>query len=108
MLSLSNKLIEIDDKEIRIRSSEGTLIESFDVNDVNKIVVKEEYTMPQETLKDMKEEISGRPNMHFIEIESNEKRVRIDFVLETYYMIVQLKKVINIWKQNNSTLEIAQ
>lgn len=105
MQGLSSKLIEIDATEIRLKSDEGSLIETIKLEHLDKIILKEEYSMPQETMKDLKEEIAGKANMHYLEIVQNGSRKRINFELNSYYMFEQLKKTIEIWKQNNFNIE---
>ena len=105
ILKLSNKLIEIDATEIRLKSDKGSLIETIKLENLDKIILKEEYSMPQETMKDLKEEIAGKANMHYLEIFQNGSRKRIDFELNSYYMLEQLKKTIEIWKHNNFNIE---
>ncbi|MCF8253657.1 MAG: hypothetical protein K9H61_13755 [Bacteroidia bacterium] len=59
-LVLGNKLIEIEEDEIRIKSKKGTEEETIKLNEVERIILKEEYSIPQETIKEVGHELTGK------------------------------------------------
>lgn len=79
MSGLTKKSIKIDHTEIRIISKSGTIVENINLEDVDKIRVKEEYSIPQESFKGIKEEFKRNANTHYIQLEQNKELKRIDF-----------------------------
>ena len=63
---LGNKLIEIDRDEIRIKSKKGTEEETIKLNEVDRIILKDEYSIPQETLKEVGQELTGNAKQNFV------------------------------------------
>ncbi len=105
MQKVANKKIEIDQNKIVIKEANGTVIEIIEVENVNKLIVKDDYKMAQETLKDLQEEIKGNPEEHYLILESNKMQKRYDFVIESYYMAKQLKKLVQEWQNKNVLIE---
>jgi len=92
-----HKRIEMDQGAIRILNAQGEPLELIDLNTVDAIEVKEAYPMPQETLKDMANEMSGSPQRHYVRIIQNGESRQLDFEVDTYYMLKQLEKLVAAW-----------
>jgi hypothetical protein len=92
-----HKRIEIDQEAIRILNANGECLEVIDLNTVDAIEVKETYPMPQETLQDMADEVSGSPQRHYVRIIQNGESRQFDFEVNTYYMLKQLEKLVAAW-----------
>ncbi len=99
MLNLSTKRIEISQHSIELKESDGHLIEKIKIDEGVRLIVKEEYKMAQETMKDVIEEIKRNPEDHFLIVEIDNIQKRYDFVIESHYMLNQLNKLIRMWKQ---------
>ncbi len=100
-----NKLIEIDEREIRIKSKKGNRVEIINLDEVEKLILKKEYSMPQETIKEIGEEIAGNAKQNFIIITQNSKDRRLDFEIDSYFMIKQLNKIIENWISRGYNIE---
>jgi len=96
-LSTGNQ-IEISDNAIRILGNSGEVLEALKVADASGIFVKEAYAIPGDTLAGLFKEAQGKSLQNFIVYQAGPKKVRYDFVIESYYMIEQLKKVIQSWQ----------
>lgn len=94
----SGHQIEISDEAIRILSNSGEVIETLKVADASGILVKEAYGIPGDTLAGLFKEAQGKTLQNFIVYQAGAQKVRYDFVIESYYMIEQLKKVIQNWQ----------
>lgn len=105
MRIVANKRIEIAQNKIEIKDEKGAAIETIKIEKDDKLIVKSDYNMAQETLQNLKEEIKGNPEQHFVILEKNKIRRRFDFVIESYYMLNQLKKLVQEWKKNNLLIE---
>ena len=105
MAKMTQKKIEIDLDQFRLIDKEGAVIEVLDLNNTQKIKIKENYSMPQETMADLKEEWEGNGEKAFIIIEQDSNERRFDFTTDSYYMLNQLKKITEQWKQLKYSIE---
>lgn len=103
---VGNRLIEIDFDQISIKSKQGIEEEKIQLNAVDKIILKEEYSMPQESVKEVGEEMLGTIKQNYIIIQKDGKTRKLDFEFESYYMLNQLNKLIEHWKETSSKIEI--
>lgn len=104
---LVKKTLEIDNTEIRLKSSKGQLLESIQLEAADKIIVKEEYYIPQKTtFKQIKDEMAGKHNMHYFTLIQNGTERRFDFEIDSEYKLKQLKSTIESWKESNLKIEI--
>jgi len=95
---LGNKLIEIDEEEIRIKSKKGIQQEVIRLAEIDKLILKEKYSIPQETIKEIGSEISGNAKQNYLILQKNSKRRKFDFEIDSYFMIEQLNKIIKNWE----------
>jgi hypothetical protein len=103
-LILGNRLIEIGIDEIRIKSKNVTE-EIIKLNKLEKILLKDEYSIHQETIKEVGQELTGKTRQNYIILHQNNKARQFDFEIDSYYMINQLNKVIESWKMKGYTIE---
>ncbi len=96
---LSNKVVEMDADEIRIKSSQGIPQEAIHLDDVHRIVLSDTYLMPQETIKEMGRELVGKAKQNHVILYLNNRKRRLDFEIDSYYMKDQLSKVLDMWKK---------
>ena len=95
---IENRSIEIDEKEIRIKSKNGTQKEIITLADIDKIIIKDTYSIPQETIKEIGKEMAGKAKKNYLILERNGQKRKLDFEITSYYMISQLNKIIANWK----------
>lgn len=105
MQKTANKRIEIDQNKIDIKDSDGNIIETVQIESADKLIVKNDYKMAQESMKDLKEEMKGNTEKHYLILENNKIQRRFDFVIESYYMLNQLKKLVQDWQNKNLLIE---
>ena len=101
---VGNRSIEIDQDEIRIKSKKG-IEEVFKLNAVDKIILKDEYSIPQETLKEVGQEMTGKTKQNFVIVQQAEELRKLDFEIDSYYMVKQLDKLIESWKLKEYKIE---
>ena len=107
-LVFGNQLLEIDETEIRIKSKKGVLKEVFKLNEIENLLVKEEYAMPQETIKEVHEELKGNPNPNYLIVRQNNKERKLFFEIDSYYMAKQLNNLIALWVGRGYNVEKVQ
>lgn len=100
-----NKLIEIDVNEIRIKSKVGIQQEIIKLDELEKIILKEEYSFPQETIKEVSKELTGKTKKNYLIIQKNNQKRKLDFEVDSYYMMNQLNEIIDSWKANGYNIE---
>ena len=99
------KKIEISEQSIRIVKSDKTTDKEYIIDNQTKIQVKDSYEMPEDHLKNIVNEISGKSIENFVIYKNDNSEVRFDFIIDSYYMIEQLKKVIASWKAKGIKVE---
>lgn len=103
---IDNNQLEMDEQEIRIKSKGGTNSETIKLSSIEKIIIKDNYSIPQETVTDVVKEMSGDSKKNYLILYQNKQERKLDFEVESYYMLKQLSKVIDKWKANNCPIEI--
>ncbi|MEZ4907206.1 MAG: hypothetical protein R2771_06110 [Saprospiraceae bacterium] len=103
--ALGNKLIEIDVDEIRIKSKKGIEEETIKLNEVERIILKEEYSMPQKTIIEVGQEITGNIKQNYLILHQDSKKRQLDFEIDSYYMINQLNNLIESWIMKGYNIE---
>ena len=97
---IGQNIIEIDATEIRIKTNKGNHQETIILENLDQIVLQSEYGLPQDTIKDIANEASGRPKKNNLIIRQKNEKRKFDFEIDSHYMINQLNKVIHSWTQN--------
>ena len=102
---LNNRTIEIDIDEIRIKTKKGTIAETIILQDGDKLSLLKQYALPQETMKDLSEELSGKAIQNKVILQQNGTIRKFDFEIESHYMVNQINKLIEHWKTQGLTIE---
>ena len=97
--------IEIDNNAIRIKSKNGIIDKKITLEEINKIIIQNDYSLDQETLKDFKNEFTGNPKQNYIIVFGKNENRKFNFELESHYMINQLNKTIAHWIQSGLKIE---
>ncbi|MEM7372771.1 MAG: hypothetical protein AAF587_29390 [Bacteroidota bacterium] len=95
---LDHKHIEMDAEEIRIRSKNGTQSEVIPLDDIDQLILKDSYAMPQESLKDIGQELIGRMKRNYLILQQREQHRTFNFDIDSHYMLAQLHKIIEDWE----------
>ncbi len=106
-LSLGDKRIEMDVDEIRIKSKEGRDIENIQLNQVDKLILKDEYSLPQETVQEVGQELAGKTKQNYLILLRDGRERRLDFEIKTHYMLRQLNKLFESWKMKGYPIDRA-
>ncbi len=102
---LGNKLIEIDEEEIRIKSKKGIQQEVIKLYEIDKIILKKKYSMPQETIMELVSEIGGNAKQIYLILQKNSKKRKLYFEIDSYFMIEQINKIIEKWEVKGYVIE---
>lgn len=99
--------IEIDPEEIRITAHKSGHQATIGLGDVDKIIISNDFGVPQETIKDISKELVGKPKENFIIVERDHTQQKFDFIIDSYYMTSQLEKIVAHWRNQGYKLETA-
>ena len=102
---LGNKLIEIDEKEIRIKSKNAKADEVININSADKLVVKETYMIPGDSGKEIRRELKGEARKNYLIFRKGKLNRQFDFEIDSYYMITQLENLIQQWEAKGLSVE---
>lgn len=102
---LGNKLIELDIDEVRIKSQQGADDETIKLNNIERIILKDEYSMSQENIKEIGQELTGKAKRNYLILQQKSQKRQLDFEVDSYYMINQLNKLIESWKMKGYNIE---
>lgn len=102
--AVSGDTIELGASEIKINYKEGEAMR-IPLTLINKITVRESYEIPGDSIRRLFNEIKGKQHKNFIIIEQGEERKRFDFVIDSYYAIEQINKVVDIWFEKEMIIE---
>lgn len=101
MLALSeNKMLTLDETELRIVSKKGELFQQFPLNNYEEIRLSENLRMHEEKLSDVVKDLEGHPQKSFIVLKSGKESKQFDFLFDSYYKINQMTKLIASWEHN--------
>lgn len=100
-----NRQIEITSDAIRLLSGHGKILETIPVTDVTGVTVKETWAIPEERIQDLIRELKGKPLENYLIVQQGQEERRFDILLDSYYMIEQLKKVIDDWQARGLIIE---
>ena len=100
MLGLVNqRKIEITPDDISIIDKKGNK-QVYSVKNADSIIVKESFKMPDENFKDIYKDLNGQPIKNYIVYKDGNGDQRFEFTIDSYYMIEQMKKLIQGWQLN--------
>jgi hypothetical protein len=97
--------IEIDEGLVRIKSKDHQADIEIRLDQVDKIGIPSDYGMPEESLKDITSELSGKAKKNFIEVSSGQHKQRFDFIIDSYYMIHKFDGLIKAWAAKGYVVE---
>jgi len=91
------RIIELDESTVRIKSKGKLPLLEFPLNSIQQITISRDVGIPQESMKDIVKEMSGEPKENFIIISREDQQERFDFIIDSYYMLRQLESVTDAW-----------
>lgn len=99
------KLIEIDKSEIRINTKKGSNQEIIKLAEVEKIIIKDNYSLAQESMGDLRKEIGGNPKKNYLILLKDNQERKLDFEIDSHFMINKLSHVIEDWRNQGYLIE---
>ena len=97
--------MELDDSALRVKSKGKLPSIDIQLNTIDKITIPKGYGMPEESMKDIANEMSGNAKKNFVIISSSNQTQRFDFIIESYYMLKQFESTIESWVKKGYTIE---
>lgn len=96
---IANKSIQFTNDEIIIHTGKTPNNSiHYNIRKIKEINLPETIKMPEESLQDLSRTLVGKQRKQFIRLNLGKKEVQYDFLIESYYMLVQLEKAIAVWK----------
>ncbi|MEN0003871.1 MAG: hypothetical protein AAF798_06995 [Bacteroidota bacterium] len=93
----SQQTIEISEDRIQIKDNNSALQQDIDLQTIKRIVVKNNYHIPEETLKDLSKQLRGDYTKNYLIVEHATGEQKFEFEIDSYYMLTQLHKLIQSW-----------
>jgi len=93
-----DKILEIRDKTISIKTKKGELINEIPAENYDEIEINISAKLTDDTAADMYKNARKGYSKNYIRLKKNTESVNFDFVIESYYMLEQMKKVAQHWK----------
>lgn len=104
--SINGKVLQIGPNEISIFAKDSAhSTERFPLNDLREIIVSNIKHLPEDNLKDIGRELSGKAEKQYIILRSETGDRRFDFYPESYYMLNQLEKLILGWEKQGINIK---
>lgn len=100
-----NRQIELDGNILRVKSNKNHSTIEINLDEAEKIGISKGYGIPEESLKDIANEISGHAKKNFIEISKGPQKQKFEFIIESYYMLGQFENLIQSWTKKGYTIE---
>ncbi|MCB0688247.1 MAG: hypothetical protein KDC53_17035 [Saprospiraceae bacterium] len=91
--------IQIDYESITIVDNRGKVKDKINISDADRIILKETFKLPLDKIAD-------KHLKNFITIDIHNKLHTFDFIPESYYMLKQLGKIVERWRESNIPLFI--
>ena len=102
---VGNYRLEFDASGLRLLDKSGEVVEQYPIEDVERLKLDHSYqTVTDESLKDMFKTLKGQPARNRIVVHHKDGRRCFEFLIDTHYMVVQLKKVVDDLRQGRPTL----
>ena len=98
----------LDLNRIEIINGEKKVIKQFHPERVEKILLNVQFRLLGERISEAVSELKGKTFLQRLEIVENGKTYSYFFEMDSHYMIVQLRKVIDHWNTQKVSLELIE
>ncbi|MBK9255503.1 MAG: hypothetical protein IPM42_08455 [Saprospiraceae bacterium] len=92
------KLIEIKDKNIILKNKNGAVIREIQPEKYENIEISLNAKLPDDSFSDLVKNIRDGYSINYIKLSNHKDNVVLNFVIDSFYMIEQLKKTAQHWK----------
>lgn len=102
---VGNSFLEVSDDKLVLKSKKGAELQVFPVANVDRFIAKEKYVLYQENVKEMASEMKGNATRNYLVLCVGRERFRFDFEVDSFYMIKQLEKLLDLWKTKGMVVD---
>ena len=103
---IRNRKVEIGSKWVRVFDRTGRLLEQLDLDDTAVITLPSEFVLPGEKTRDLWRQLMGEIQSNTVVIKQNGEEHIYDLVIESYYMLEQLRKLRESWEASGFRVKI--
>lgn len=91
--------VHMDEASIRTLSNNGEIKQELILNSEHHLIVKEEYSLPEQGIRTSLNEMAGDHHKSYIIVDKAGEKEKFEFLIESHYMQVQLQKIIDAWRE---------
>ena len=102
--TMNHRRIEISEEVIRITGRKNKELELYKINELSEIMIMEEYSLPQENLREIIEELFGKYKVNFIKFIYRKESKQFNFEIDSILMLQRLNEVIGNWSRSGVKL----
>ncbi len=91
--------VHMDESSIKTFGQDGNIKEELVLDSEYHVIVKERYSLPEQDFRASLNEMAGDHHKSYLIIDKAGEKRKFEFLFESHYMQVQLKKVIQSWRE---------
>ena len=104
----SRTFMEMDEYALKVTSEKGGEPEIIPWEKVDTLFVKEEYSFPGETAKELWLEMAGKIKNNYFVLEMANNKRRFDFEFDSLYRIKQLENVLDKCREKGLHMKLVK
>jgi hypothetical protein len=108
LTKLGNHFIELDLNTINILDKKKNILQSFTPAVLDSIHVKSSLELYGENITYLADELKGKTHSNSIEIVDTGQTHTYLFQVDSFYMLEQLKKIIEHWQMQNTHIKLSK
>lgn len=101
----SEHTLVLDETTVTVQDRAGKASQTYDLSNVDRILLKEAYGIPGETLADLWRELRGKPKRNYLILEQAGNQHQLHFLIDSYYGLKQLDRLIEEWSRRGYRLQ---
>jgi hypothetical protein len=91
--------LEITEDNLMVRDQDNKVVSQIPLGEVEEIIMQESYQIPESNLAETLMELKGKPVLNKFSFKHQGRMVTYNFETESHYMLVQLSKLAERWKE---------
>lgn len=95
--SVQDRHIELDSESLRIINKKRETDLTIMTSSIESVVLQKEYKYEESFVKELRNQLKGISNYHFIQIHSGDNWYTLRFMLDSHYMETKLNGIIQDW-----------
>ncbi len=96
---LGNRILEIDEEEIRIMSKKGIPEEIIKVNSLEGIILTAKHSVPFNTIDNLAGEVLGDFRQECLVVKHNKSTRQFNFIVDSNFMLNRLNHLLHYWSK---------